>query len=171
MTKPIIVVMGVSGSGKSTIAEGVANKLNVDFVDGDDLHPKENVAKMASGTPLNDEDRKPWLQQINKLMVEYKNQGKGIVVVCSALKQDYRDQLRGFESTRIEGLTFIYLSGSYELISSRMKARQGHFMKAGMLKGQFDTLEEPNSTEKDVVTVNINQSMEGIIAQTYCVLC
>ncbi len=167
MTKPSIIVMGVSGSGKSTIAEQLANKLNVTFVDGDDLHPEENINKMANGTPLNDDDRKPWLQKIHDLIADHQNTGEGIVVVCSSLKKIYRDQLRGTSTKAIDGLQFVYLSGSYELILGRMEAREGHFMKADMLKSQFSTLEIPLEDEPDVITVSIDNTLSHIVDEAY----
>ncbi|WP_289053818.1 gluconokinase [Carboxylicivirga marina] len=159
----IVIVMGVSGSGKSTVAVELASVFNAAFIDGDDLHPEDNKQKMAKGQPLNDTDRMPWLQAIKQRAFEYVGKGEKVVVVCSALKQSYRDLLRDKKyNTR-----FIYLKGSYDLIYQRLLQRQGHFMKADMLQSQFDTLKEPDGSENDVLTVDIHPPVLEIIT-TIC---
>ncbi|MEA5078172.1 MAG: gluconokinase [Anaerolineaceae bacterium] len=145
-----LIVMGVSGCGKSTVGKGLAEELGWPFYDGDDFHPAENVAKMSKGIPLNDEDRAGWLAALADLIRSSLAQGKPGVLACSALKQKYRDQL----CVDAEQVKFIYLKGSYELIKARMLARPGHYMKPGMLDSQFATLEEPQGA----LTVDIDQS-------------
>jgi gluconokinase len=134
----VYVIMGVSGCGKSSVGQALAARLGCPFYDGDDFHPPQNVAKMASGTPLTDADRAPWLGRLAALIAETLGQGKTAVLACSALKQQYRDQL-----TVSERVQFIYLHGEFDLILQRMQARQGHYMKAEMLRSQFATLEAP----------------------------
>ncbi|MFC4096994.1 gluconokinase [Euzebyella saccharophila] len=151
---PIIFVMGVSGSGKSTIGKLLAQKLNLDFFDGDDYHPKENVEKMAMGTPLTDDDRKGWLIRLNQL--SHENKETGAVIACSALKHSYRKLLRdGLE----EQMEFVFLKGSFELVSERLNARKGHFMPPELLRSQFEALEIP----KAALTVSIEHSPEMIV--------
>src|SRR6195952_2961212 len=146
--KPLIVVMGVAGSGKTTIASGLAEKLGVPFVEGDSLHPIANVKKMSAGIPLTDEDRWPWLEAIGERMEVERDTGHGVVVSCSALKHVYRDCLR----KKVHGTVhFILLDGSRELISDRMRQRKGHFMPSGLLDSQFATLEKPTPDEHAVI--------------------
>ena len=146
--------MGVSGTGKSTIGTMLAQKLNIPFFDGDDFHPKANIQKMASGQPLNDEDRYDWLVSLNELANKHKN--KGAIIACSALKSSYREILRsGIE----DSLQFIHLEGSYELIQSRMEKRTSHFMPPKLLESQFETLEYP----QDAITVSVAHTPEKII--------
>jgi len=152
--------MGVSGTGKTTIGQLLAKKLALPFFDGDDFHPEANVAKMASGKPLNDQDRQEWLITLNRLLQSKKD--SGAIVACSALKNSYRTIL----SKGIEGdLCFVHLKGSLEEVKSRMEQRKGHFMPLKLLQSQFDTLEEP----KDAITVSImatpNDIIRDILAQ------
>lgn len=130
--------MGVSGSGKSSVGHALADELSCAFYDADDFHPPENVAKMASGTPLNDTDREPWLRTLHDLIKQDLSAGKSLVLACSALKKTYRGLLRYGDN-----VTFVFLHGSFELILERMQARAGHFMKADLLTSQFKTLEPP----------------------------
>ncbi|MGI9547954.1 MAG: gluconokinase [Flavobacteriaceae bacterium] len=135
----IIIVMGVSGSGKSTVGKLLAKKLNLTFRDADDYHPPGNIQKMASGKSLNDEDRKGWLHRLNELM---RDSGElGIVLACSALKESYRTILA---QDIDKELVWIYLDGDYEEILARMQKREEHFMPAALLRSQFDTLEVPS---------------------------
>jgi gluconokinase len=159
--KPLIVVMGVAGSGKTTIAAGLAEKLGIPFVEGDSLHPAANVKKMASGTPLTDEDRWPWLAAIGERMEVERVTGHGVVVSCSALKRSYRDCLR----KEVHGkVYFILLDGSREVISDRMKKRKGHFMPPALLDSQFATLEKPTPDEHAVI-LDISHSIPALLAQ------
>ena len=153
-----LVVMGVSGSGKSTIADKLAERLNWAFGDADKFHPASNVAKMSAGQPLTDEDRWPWLQAIADEIDRVCNAGQHAVIACSALKRAYRDILvHGRNDVRI-----IYLKGTQELIASRLARRKGHFMPPGLLDSQFKTLEPPGQGETPV-TVSIDASVEAIV--------
>jgi gluconokinase len=143
-TNPIVlVVMGVSGCGKSTVAALLAGHLGWPLEEGDDLHPRANVEKMAAGTPLTDEDRWPWLEKIAEWVEERLDAGENGIITCSALKRSYRDVI----NRRGHGVRFIYLAGSLELISERLGVRQGHFMPASLLHSQFADLEEPGPDE------------------------
>ncbi|MBC2771829.1 gluconokinase [Rhizobium sp. AQ_MP] len=159
-TARAVIVMGVSGCGKTSVGEMLASRLGLPFVEGDVLHPQSNVAKMAAGTPLTDEDRWPWLTVIGERMADALARGEGIVVSCSALKKIYRDHLRAATAGR---LSFVYLEGSRELLGRRMGARTGHFMPLTLLESQLATLEIPTG-EPGVVTVSIDQPVEGIVA-------
>ncbi|MCA9971378.1 MAG: gluconokinase [Anaerolineales bacterium] len=134
--------MGVSGCGKSTVGQALAARLGCPFYDGDAFHPPANVAKMAAGEPLTDADRAPWLDRLADLIAESLARGETAVVACSALKKAYRDHLR--VSGRVQ---FVYLHGEFDLIWRRMQARQGHYMKADMLRSQFAALEAPAAAE------------------------
>ena len=157
----VYVIMGVSGSGKSTVGMALAVELGCPFFDGDDFHPPENVTKMSLGVPLDDADRETWLAQQATLLADHLRQGKIAVLACSALKKRYRDQLRAGN----EGLIFVYLQGSYDLIWQRMQARPGHYMKPEMLRSQFAALEEPGSDEADIMTFSIDQPASAIVAK------
>ena len=153
-----LVIMGVSGSGKSTIAEALAKRLDWRFADGDKFHPASNVAKMSAGQPLTDEDRWPWLQAIADEIDRLCGKGQPVVVACSALKRAYRQVLvHGRDDVRI-----VFLDGSEELIASRLAARRGHFMPPGLLASQFKTLEPPTADERPV-TVSIDATVEVIV--------
>jgi gluconokinase len=143
----VIVVMGVSGSGKSTVAKALAKDEGWPILEGDDFHPPANVAKMASGTPLTDEDRWPWLRAIATAIDAARARGQNEVVACSALKRAYRDILIGDRND----VRLVYLQGSKQLIGDRLKARKGHFMPPALLDSQFATLEEPGPDEHPVV--------------------
>jgi len=155
-----IIVMGVAGSGKSTIGKNLADFLAIDFLEGDDFHPTENVSLMSAGIPLNDEDRAPWLATLNQTISERITQGKGFVLACSALKKTYRQQL----INNLDNLNFVYLKGSRAEIQSRMAARENHFMALSLIDSQFDTLEEPDQTE-NLITVSINNSVHQLVDQ------
>jgi gluconokinase len=153
-----VVVMGVSGSGKSTIAERLAARLGWRYEDGDKYHPPANVAKMSAGHPLTDEDRWPWLQAIADEIDRTCKQEERAVVACSALKRAYRDILvHGRNDVRI-----VFLNGEQALIAARLAARKGHFMPPGLLTSQFKTLEPPQPTERPI-TVSIDAPVEAIV--------
>jgi len=154
----VAIVMGVSGSGKTTIGEKLAERLGWAYEDGDKFHPKSNVAKMSAGHPLTDEDRWPWLRSIADEIDRVCAAGEHAVIGCSALKRAYRDVLvHGRKDVRI-----VFLRGSQELIAERLKRRTDHFMPAGLLESQFETLQPPD-TDENVVTVSIDASVETIV--------
>ncbi|MGN7780002.1 gluconokinase [Mycolicibacterium sp. 22603] len=155
MTAPI-VVMGVSGSGKSTVGAALAQRLRVPFADADDFHPPANIAKMTAGEPLDDTDRHPWLEAIGDWLEE--RCGTGGVMSCSALKHRYRDQLR----THCPSVRFLHLSGTPEVIGARQASRPGHFMPASLLASQFDTL-EPLAADEHGETIDVGQSIDSIV--------
>lgn len=158
--KPIVcVVMGVSASGKTTVAALLAAALGCRFQEGDDLHPAANVEKMRSGIPLTDADRIPWLEKVAAQIDRWRQDGESGVITCSALKRAYRDIIIGGRP----GVVLVYLRGSYELIHKRMAGRHEHFMPVGLLDSQFKTLEEPTPDEHPVV-VDIGGSPTGIVA-------
>jgi gluconokinase len=154
----IVIVMGVTGCGKTTVGAMLAEACGWDFHDADDFHPAENVAKMKSGAPLTDEDRRPWLARLNAFLLDSEREGKSLVLACSALKQAYRDRLaRGCTAVR-----FVFLDGDRELIRARLAARQGHYMNPKLLDSQFAILERP----QDALRLDIAESpaalMQGI---------
>lgn len=153
-----LIVMGVSGSGKSTIGEVLAERLRWTFEDGDRFHPPSNVAKMSAGHPLTDADREPWLQAIADEIDRLCTAGERAVIACSALKRAYRDILvHGRDDVRI-----VFLDGTQDVIASRLAARKGHFMPPGLLDSQFKTLEPPAGNENPV-TVSIDAPVESIV--------
>ena len=173
----LIVMMGVSGCGKSTLGTALAERLNVPFVDGDDLHPEPNKQKMASGVPLNDSDRKPWLQAIcdtaeqtlgeqhgsqpaSDRSLEQQGRPNAIVVACSALKAAYRDQLRSISSP----VAFVHLHAPQTVISERQANRPGHFMPPKLLASQYNTLESPTG-EPNVIEVSVEHTIPEILTQ------
>lgn len=150
-----LVVMGVSGSGKSTVGAAIAQRLRVPFEDADDLHPSANIAKMSRGEPLDDSDRYPWLELVGEWLAVHEDGG---VMGCSALKRKYRDQIRGLApATR-----FLLLQGSPEVIAARQAARPGHFMPASLLASQFATL-EPLASDEDGIVLDVDQSVDEIV--------
>ena len=155
----VVVVMGVSGSGKTTVAAGVAAKLGCPYQEGDDLHPQANVDKMHSGIPLTDDDRWPWLDRIAAVIDGWREEGQSGVLSCSALKRAYRDVLIGDRS----GVRLVYLRGSQALIHQRMAARHGHFMPLGLLDSQFAILQAPGADERPIV-VDIGGTPAEIVA-------
>jgi carbohydrate kinase (thermoresistant glucokinase family) len=158
--KTIIVVMGVSGSGKTTVAAMLAGALGARFLEGDDVHPRANVEKMRSGTPLTDADRLPWLEAIARQIDAWRAGGEKGVVTCSALKKAYRDIIVG---NRPE-VALVYLKGSRDLIQRRMVARHEHFMPVALLDSQFATLQEPGA-EEHPVAVEIAGGPEELVAE------
>ena len=135
----IVVLMGVSGTGKTTVGRLLAQRLGWPFLDADDYHPPANVEKMRGGTPLTDEDRWPWLDRLNALLREQQAAGRNAVLGCSALKQKYRDRL----AAELDNVRWVHLKGSFELIESRLNSRRDHYMPATLLRSQFAALEEP----------------------------
>ena len=152
----LIVVMGVSGSGKSTVGAALAQRLGVPFADADDFHPPANIAKMKAGVPLDDDDRYPWLEAIGGWLADHC--GTGGVMSCSALKRKYRDQLR----RHCPQAEFVHLSGSPEVIAARQASRPGHFMPASLMASQFATL-EPLERDERGVTLDVSQDIDSIV--------
>lgn len=150
-----VVVMGVSGSGKSTVGAALAQRLRVPFADGDDLHPPANIAKMSAGEALDDDDRHPWLEAIGEWLAAHQAGG---VMSCSALKRVYRDQMR----RHVPDLAFVHLEGGIDVISRRQASRPGHFMPASLLESQFATLEALEPDERGV-DVDVDRSVDAIV--------
>jgi carbohydrate kinase (thermoresistant glucokinase family) len=151
----IYIIFGVSGCGKTTIGKLLSQSLTIPFLDADAFHPKENIQKMTNGIALTDTDRKPWLENINRELIQ-QSQQKGAVLACSALKESYRSIL----SKNIEKITWIYLKGDFKTIQQRMQQRE-HFMNVNLLQSQFDTLEEPTLG----MQISIEKSPENILAE------
>lgn len=154
----IAVVMGVSGSGKTTVGRALAQRLHWEFQEGDALHPPENVAKMRSGHPLDDNDRAPWLAAIAARIDEWRRDGRPGVVSCSALKRRYRDAIVGSRPD----VRLVYLTGSRTLIAERLAARRGHFMPPNLLDSQLATLEPP-AADENAITVSIDAPVDAIV--------
>jgi gluconokinase len=152
---PPVVVMGVSGSGKSTVGAALAQRLRVPFGDADDFHPEANIAKMSAGHALNDDDRRPWLETIGRWLAEH---AEGGVMSCSALKRSYRDQLR----EHCPSVEFLHLAGTPEVIGRRQASRPGHFMPASLLASQFETLEPLAAAERGIV-IDVDQDIDSIV--------
>jgi len=150
----IVVLMGVSGCGKTTVGKLLSQRLGWPLLDADDFHPPANIEKMRSGIALTDDDRWPWLDRLNGLLKDRESHGESALLACSALKSKYRDRL----AAGCSDLRWVYLKGSFELIESRLKARKGHYMKAGLLESQFAALEEPT----DAITADIDAAPEAI---------
>ncbi|QIV88430.1 gluconokinase [Glutamicibacter mishrai] len=157
---PAIIVMGVSGSGKTTIGQMLADELNRQFIDGDSLHPESNKQKMAAGEALNDQDREPWLKVIGQKLAEGTSQGEPLVIACSALKRSYRDLIRSLEPSTI----FVHLAGVPTVIRDRMNARSHEYMPSSLLDSQLATLELPTADEA-VLTADISKSPQDIVRQ------
>jgi len=150
----IVLLMGVSGAGKTTVGTMLASQLGWEFADGDDYHQAANAEKMRKGIPLTDADREPWLESLRSLIVAWMAAGKNAVLACSALKQAYRDRLMVGASVRV-----VYLKADRELLRERLLLRCGHYMKEGMLESQIATLEEP----ADAVVVDARGAIEDIV--------
>ncbi|HLU76526.1 MAG TPA: gluconokinase [Burkholderiales bacterium] len=151
----VVIVMGVSGAGKTTVGKLLAHRLGAHFLDADDFHPEENVEKMRGGSPLAESDRAPWLAQLNKELRKHHLRGERVVLACSALRRSHREQL-------LEGLPaaqVVYLRGSRALLASRLAQRKGHFMPPALLDTQFEALEEP----RNAVTVDVSGTPEGVV--------
>jgi gluconokinase len=152
-----LVVLGVAGSGKTTLGQALGQRLSWEFRDADGFHPAANIAKMKAGTPLQDEDRWPWLRAIRSHMESEQAAGRSGIIACSALKEIYRDTLGRGEPW----IRFVHLNGSRDLIEGRMRAREGHFMPVSLLDSQFATLESP----ADAITLDISQPPEALVEE------
>ena len=159
-----LIIMGVSGSGKSTLSKALGERLGLEVMDGDDLHLPESVAKMRAGIALQDADRWPWLDRIGIYLADSGSPGR--VVACSALRRAYRDRIRA----QAGAVRFVFLEGSYELISQRMARRTGHYMQPQMLESQFRTLERPTAEEADVITLPITEPVSQLVDETIAAL-
>jgi carbohydrate kinase (thermoresistant glucokinase family) len=157
--RPRVVVMGVSGCGKSTVGQQLAERLGLPFVEGDTLHPPENVARMAAGIPLTDEDRWPWLDRIAQALGDARD--GGVVVACSALKRAYRDRLRG----AAPDLTLIHLRGERDALAARLASRRGHYMPASLLDSQLRTLQPPEPDER-AIELDVQAPPQALVQQT-----
>ena len=157
----IVLVMGVAGAGKTTVGQALAEELGWRFLDADDYHPAENIAKMAAGVPLDDDDRRPWLAKINEALLGLQSEGSSAVLACSALKETYRQQLaRG-----VKDLELVHLYGAFELIQARMNGRGHRFMPASLLRSQFETLEPPQKAIEVDVSAPVERSVSKIKKQ------
>ena len=154
---PAIVVMGVSGSGKTTVGEALAERFGLPLLEGDQFHPKANIDKMSSGTPLTDADRWPWLDAIAAAM---RDAPEGVIVTCSSLRRIYRDRLRAGAGRPV---LFVYLNGSRETLAARLGARKGHFMPPSLLDSQLATLEPPGPDEPGIVPVSLEPPVEVVV--------
>jgi gluconokinase len=154
---PLLVVMGVSGSGKSTVGAALGQRLRVPFADADDFHPQANIDKMSAGIALDDHDRHPWLEAIGEWLAAHDQRGG--VISCSALKRKYRDQLRH----HAHRVVFVHLEGSREVITARQASRPGHFMPASLLSSQFATL-EPLAPDERGIVIDVDQTVDAIVA-------
>jgi len=163
--KPIVVVMGVCGCGKSLIGRLLAERLGVAYVEGDEHHPPANIAKMSAGTPLTDEDRWGWLGTLGGFIADADRRGEGLVLSCSALKRRYRDRLRG-DQLGVDGrrVAFLHLHGDKALITERMRARSAHFMPASLIDSQFAALEPPGADEA-ALTIDVARTPDAIVAE------
>jgi gluconokinase len=158
----VVVLMGVSGTGKTAVGTRLARALGGAFVEGDDYHPPANIEKMRSGTPLDDADRQPWLETLSREIGAWLDAGKSVVLACSALKQRYRDILKAGRA----GVRFVHLEGDRDLIRARLAQRRGHYMPASLLDSQFAALEEP----ADAITVGIEGAPDEIAAEIVAAL-
>ncbi len=161
-----VVVMGVSGSGKSSVGAAIAAAAGLRFIDGDSLHSAANVARMQAGVALGDEDRWPWLDRIGSCLADASTWPRGVVVACSALRRAYRDRLR----SAAPGVRFVFLDGPDALIALRLAARGGHYMPASLLASQLETLERPGDDESDVVRVSIELPVGEVVRRALLAL-
>jgi gluconokinase len=155
----MIIVFGVSGTGKTTVGKLLARELGWQFFEADDFHPTANVEKMRSGHPLTDEDRWPWLDCLRKQIAQSLSNGENAVLACSALKRAYRDRLRVSDEVK-----FVFLRGDYALVEKQLRSRRGHFMNAALLQSQFDDLQEPQADEH-ALTVALGRAPEEIVEE------
>ena len=160
----VIIIMGVAGSGKTTVGQALARRLQIPFYDGDDFHPPPNVDKMRRGQPLTDDDRWPWLDHLHTLIADHLARGEPAVLACSALKRTYRQRLRG----ACTDVYLVYLRGDLALMQRRLAVRQGHYMPAALLPSQFATLEEPTAAE--AVIVDADQDYAQLMTHLVAVL-
>lgn len=151
----IIILTGVSGSGKTTIGQLLSRELGWQFIDSDELHPLSNIEKMKNGIALTDEDRLPWLNTIRERIIELSKKNNSAIIACSALKRKYRQYLL----SEINDIRLVYLKGTYEVIEKRLKTRKNHFFDATLLSSQFETLEEP----RNILTVDITNTPDKIV--------
>lgn len=156
----IVVVMGVSGAGKTTVGGALAKALGWEFLDADEFHPPENVAKMAAGTPLDDADRRPWLERLNTELLARESKGANAVLACSALKEAYRVTL----AANLRAARLVHLHGDFEAIRTRMQARRHKYMPASLLQSQFDTLEPPDDALLVDATLELQEAVLRIVA-------
>lgn len=159
MTRHALVVMGTAGAGKTRIGAALAEGLGIRFIEGDAFHPQANVAKMAAGIPLSDEDRRPWLAALADELRKARAQGEGLVMSCSALRRSYRDLLRDGDRS----VQFVFLHGGMALVRDRLAARTGHYMPASLLDSQFATLEPP-APDEAAWTIDVTDTPERIVA-------
>lgn len=159
----IVVVMGVSGSGKTSIGKRLAETISCEFADADDFHPRANKEKMRSGVPLTDEDRLQWLQDLRKLISDHQSESSSLILACSALKENYRRVLEGTEdkSQQQSKVIFVWLKVDFETVQKRLKKRRHEFMNPDLLKSQFDTLEEPT----DAIVVDARKSIPIVVGE------
>lgn len=162
---PSMIIMGVQGSGKSTIGVALAQRLNIDFIDGDDLHPKANKDKMAGGTPLTDEDRVPWLKTIGQTIADGSAKGRVTIVACSALKRWYRELLRSSDPS----LVFVHLVGDRGLLADRLAHRDHEYMPSTLLESQIDTL-EPLAEWEHGIAISVEQTPAAIVDEVTRIL-
>ncbi len=158
-----LVVMGVSGTGKSTLGRALSESLAWRFIEGDEFHPQENVDKMARGVPLNNDDRRPWLDQLNREIANNQRKGVHSVVACSALKKGYRDRL----THGLEGVQFIFLCGAQDVILNRLHNRHGHYMLPDLLDSQIATLEPPEDAIIVPVEFSTQQQVAEVVKQVF----
>jgi gluconokinase len=157
-----IVVMGVASTGKTVVARRLAGEFGIEYVEGDDYHPQANIEKMATGIPLTDADRLPWLAALADLIERSHNGGKSSIVTCSALRRSYRDILRG--TMTAHSVFFVHLNAGFDLLHARMLLRTGHFMPTALLKSQLDTL-EPLAVDEDGAAIDISPPLDLVVAQ------
>lgn len=154
-----VVVMGVSGTGKTTVAERIADHLGWEFIEGDSLHPPANIEKMSAGVPLDDDDRRPWLESLGRLLAFHHHDGLASVLTCSALKRGYRDTLRS--GVPDEAVFFVHLAAPFEVLRTRMESRE-HFMPPSLLQSQFDTL-EPLGADEPGTVLDVSQPLDAVV--------
>lgn len=166
MAGQCIIIMGVSGTGKSTVGLALSQALQAKFIDGDDLHPRQNITRMAAGQALNDDDRRPWLSRLSDVIFSLEQKNESGVLVCSALKKDYRDQLRAGNNN----VRFIWLRGNFDCVLNRVRQRKGHFMPEALLNSQFAALDPPGQDEPDIFPVDITPTVDDIVSRCVHVL-